>query len=316
MKVLFIMGWTRSGSTILDGVLGALDGWVSAGELHYIWERGLLEDRLCGCGEPFHECPFWKNVWVAAYGSVEDRPDPRQVVAWQQQAVRTRHTPRLLRMGPLPTGWGPLDAYAPVAAALYEGIGNVAGAKVVVDSSKRPSDAALLGVLPGVDPYFVHLVRDPRAVAYSWQRRKATLDLQGAADAEMPRHSSFYSAFGWLELNGGAELVRRHFGPARSILVRYEDFVAAPEPTIEKVAEMVGELPDRLPFTGTHTVAMQPNHMAGGNPTRFNAGDVTLKPDTEWINRLSRGSNLLTTLTDSPLLHRYRYPLLTQRATG
>jgi len=313
VKVLFIMGWTRSGSTILDSVLGALEGWVSAGEFHYIWERGLLEDRLCGCGTPLRECPFWTDVWAAAYGREADRPDARQVVTWQQQAVRTRHTPRLLRLGPLPTGWEPLDAYAPVAAALYEGIGEVAGAKVVVDSSKRPSDAALLGVLPGIDPYFVHLVRDPRAVAYSWQRRKATLDLQGATDAEMPRHSSFYSAFGWLELNGGAELVRRHFGRHRSILVRYEDFVAAPATTVETVAEMAGELPDKLPFTGAHTVALQPNHMAGGNPTRFNAGDVTLKPDTEWTTRLSPGSNLLTTLTDAPLLRRYGYPLLTRR---
>lgn len=307
------MGWTRSGSTILDNVLGELDGWVSAGELHYIWERGLLEDRLCGCGRPLRECPFWADVWTAAYGSVEDRPDPRQVVEWQQQAVRTRHTPKLLRLGPLPTGWRPLDAYARVAAALYGAIGRVAGAEVVVDSSKRPSDAALLGVLPDIDPYFVHLVRDPRAVAYSWQRRKATLDLQGATDAEMPRHGSFYSAFGWLELNGGAELVRRHFGPRRSMLVRYEDFIAAPALTIQKVAGMVGELPDRLPFTGSHRVALRPNHMAGGNPTRFNAGDVVLKPDTEWSKKLARSSNLVTTLTDAPLLRRYRYPLLTPR---
>ena len=311
MKVLFIMGWTRSGSTILDNVLGELDAWVSGGELHYIWERGLLEDRLCGCGQPVRECPFWQEVWKASFGGVEDRPDPRQVVSWQQQAVRTRHTPRLLRLGSLPTGWQPVDAYAPVAAALYTGIGRAAAAKVVVDSSKRPSDAALLGVLPGIDPYFVHLVRDPRAVAYSWQRRKATLDLQGATDAEMPRHSAFYSAFGWLELNAGAELVRRHFGPGRSILVRYEDFVAKPALVVQKVAAMVGEVPDKLPFTGAHTVALRPNHMAGGNPTRFNAGDVVLKPDTEWTERLSRASNILTTLTDAPLLRRYRYPLLT-----
>ena len=92
-----------------------------------------------------------------------------------------------------------------------------------------------------------------------------------------------------------------------------DSFVAAPATTVETVAEMAGELPDKLPFTGAHTVALQPNHMAGGNPTRFNAGDVTLKPDTEWTTRLSPGSNLLTTLTDAPLLRRYGYPLLTRR---
>ncbi|MBA3432215.1 MAG: hypothetical protein H0U16_12145, partial [Actinobacteria bacterium] len=50
LKVLFIMGWTRSGSTILDNLLGEVEGFFSTGELHYLWRRGLLEGRLCSCG--------------------------------------------------------------------------------------------------------------------------------------------------------------------------------------------------------------------------------------------------------------------------
>jgi len=34
-KVLYIAGWGRSGSTILDNVLGQLDGCFSTGELNY-----------------------------------------------------------------------------------------------------------------------------------------------------------------------------------------------------------------------------------------------------------------------------------------
>lgn len=39
VKVLYVIGWGRSGSTILDNVLGQLDGCFSTGELHYFWER-------------------------------------------------------------------------------------------------------------------------------------------------------------------------------------------------------------------------------------------------------------------------------------
>src|SRR5438067_9142701 len=103
-------------------------------------------------------------------------PDPKAVTGWQRQSVRVRHTRRLLRRQRDGRRWDALDRYAPLAASLYRAIADVTGAKVVVDSSKRPSDAALLPLLEGVDPYFIHLVRDPRAVAFSWRGQKRELD--------------------------------------------------------------------------------------------------------------------------------------------
>src|SRR5205085_6371000 len=93
VKVLFIMGWTRSGSTILDNVLGELDGFFSAGELHYLWERGLLENRLCGCGRVVPSC----EIWSAVLAQLGDLPDPETVMRWQRDSVRVRHTRRLLK---------------------------------------------------------------------------------------------------------------------------------------------------------------------------------------------------------------------------
>ena len=67
-KVLYIAGSGRSGSTILDNILGELDGFVSAGEVRFLWERGMRDDRTCACGEPFSSCPFWGDVLTRAYG--------------------------------------------------------------------------------------------------------------------------------------------------------------------------------------------------------------------------------------------------------
>jgi hypothetical protein len=308
VKVLVIMGWTRSGSTILDNLLGEMDGFFSTGELHYLWKRGLLEQRLCGCGAEVRDCELWSAVLAAAAArGLDPERDARDIVAWQHRAVRVRHTFRLLRQQGAPTGWAPLDAYIPVATTLYKAIAEVTGARVVVDSSKRPSDGALLHLLPGVDPYFVQLVRDPRAVAYSWQRHKREPDWGRERALEMPRYGPLYSTLGWVELNLAAEAVRRRHDPARSLLVRYEDFVAEPRATLARIAEMVGERPQSLPVSDDNVALLNRNHAVSGNPTRFKTGEVPLRYDSEWTSRLNRRARLVTTALARPLLRRYGY---------
>jgi Sulfotransferase family len=307
VKVLFIMGWTRSGSTILDNLLGEIDGFFSTGELHYLWKRGLLEGRLCSCGAPVFECEVWAPVLRRAYdGAV---PEASDVIKWQNKAVRVRHTWRLLRQEKGPTGWAPLDSYVPVAAALYRAIGEVTGCSVIIDSSKRPSDAAVLPLLPGVDPYFIHLVRDPRAVAYSWQRQKKELDRARPEDPEeMPRYGASYSTLGWDELNIAAEAVRRHTDSERSALIRYEDFVANPRSVLVRVTNMVGERRTILPLLDDETALLKKNHAVAGNPSRFKTGNVRLRADTTWITAIGARDRMLSTALSLPLLSRYSYP--------
>src|SRR6266571_3275615 len=87
--VLFIAGASRSGSTMLDLLLGELDGYVAAGELRNLWGHGLLDGWRCGCGEPVKSCPFWRSVLERAG---LDRVDP----AWvdeTQQGLRLRPRP-------------------------------------------------------------------------------------------------------------------------------------------------------------------------------------------------------------------------------
>src|SRR6476469_6184391 len=68
-RVLYVAGTGRSGSTLLARILDRADGVFAAGEVRYMWQRGLVEDRLCGCGERFSECPFWRDVLERAFGA-------------------------------------------------------------------------------------------------------------------------------------------------------------------------------------------------------------------------------------------------------
>ncbi len=308
VRVLYIMGWGRSGSTILDNLLGAVDGLFSMGELHYFWERSVLVGRSCGCGRPVTECEVWSKVLRAMEGS-----DAREIVRWQSDAVRIRHTWKLLHADP--AGGAPaLKAYADVTTRLYSAARDVTGARVLVDSSKRPSDAALLQLLPEVDPYFVHLVRDPRAVAYSWKRKKAQRDT--AAPAEMLMHGTLNNAVNWTVWNLAADAVRRRAGRSRSLLLRYEDFVSRPRDSIASIAALVGEASAVLPFDDERTAHLGTNHTVSGNPSRFTTGPVQIRPDQQWITAQRLGDRVATTALTLPLLARYRYPLVPRAASA
>ena len=69
VTVLYIGGLGRSGSTLLDLMLGQVPGLCAVGELSYLWARS--DDDLCGCGERFAACAFWKQVGQEAFGGWE-----------------------------------------------------------------------------------------------------------------------------------------------------------------------------------------------------------------------------------------------------
>jgi len=60
--VLYIIGEGRSGSTLLDMLLGQVDGFESVGELRFVWSRGKRDNQRCGCGEDFNSCHHWNKV--------------------------------------------------------------------------------------------------------------------------------------------------------------------------------------------------------------------------------------------------------------
>ena len=181
-RILYVAGWGRSGSTLVEAALGQVPGLVGVGEIKFIWRRGLIENRRCSCGTPLRSCPFWTRVFDEAYGGVPDaRADALDAASAR---FRTRHLPALLLPGARRRYAPELDWYRRDLVALYEAAASVAGAGVVVDSSKFPSHLFALLQAGSLDVRVAHLVRDPRAVAYSWQRDKADPDAPGG---RMPR---------------------------------------------------------------------------------------------------------------------------------
>src|SRR5712692_7027193 len=163
LRVLYIGGWGRSGSTLLDRMLGQVPGFFSLGEVREIWQSGLRENRLCGCGASFRECPFWTRVGAEAFGGWDRLPLEEVLKLWHAYD-RPWALPRLLRRHPTAGTSGGLRRYLSILERVYRTLGDVSEAKVLVDSSKLPSHALLVRMLPGVDLRLVHLIRDSRGV--------------------------------------------------------------------------------------------------------------------------------------------------------
>ena len=308
MKVLYILGYGRSGSTLLGNLLGEVPGIFSAGELHWFWQRALRQ--RCGCGELVPECPVWSSVLESGFGYPgPDAPDPAAIWALQRGELRVPHVWRILAMRhgiSRPS----LAEYAARLARLYEATLEVTEADVVVDSSKLPSTAALLQLMPAVDPYFVHLVRDPRAVAFSWQRRRKRQGVDW--DEESVRHGPGHTIARWMTYNTAAEVIRRR-SRDRFILVRYEDFVREPRATLQRILGWMGRDQSSVPFIDERRAELGVNHNVVGNPSRFKTGVVEIKEDAQWVDGLASWQRRAVTAGTLPLLMRYRYPVTTRR---
>lgn len=286
-QVIYLGGLGRSGTTLLERLLGELPGVAPLGEVVHLWDRGVLAGELCGCGSAFPVCPFWRQVGERAFGGWTPRLAER-MVALRRSIDRTRRIARIAHPD--------LAEYTRAYRSLYD----AAGAPVVVDSSKHASLARCL-VAAGVDVRIVHVVRDPRAVAHSWGRTVRRPE----SGQPMTRWGPARTALHWSAQNTALELLPGH--GARVTRLRYEDLLAAPAETLTGLARRLGLPEPELSFLDGRTVWLGPSHTASGNPMRFHVGRVELRRDDSWRSGLPDAHRRVVNALTWPLRARYGY---------
>jgi len=226
MKVIAISGSGRSGSTLLSLLLSQHYDVFNLGQNRHLW-RSYENDEPCSCGETLRGCSVYGTVTAASYAASSTPQnsemqqlekafarDARRQSDWSDAKVRTdlqqRNQDFLGRMA---------DVLERIAAATQK--------SYFVDSSKTPEMALAFSLLPNVDLYVLNLVRDPRAVACSWQKRKGSFSTTTKKTRD------------WLlrqrRLEGWKPALGPHF-----LTVRYEDLASVPIDTIEGISEWAG----------------------------------------------------------------------------
>lgn len=314
VPVLYIAGAGRSGSTLLELVLGTGSSFCPAGELTFLWDRGVRDNQLCGCGRSFHECPFWQRVGDHAFGGW-DGVDLNEILRLRRALERYRSWPWLaLSRGPSRIR-SAIESYAGYLEPVYRAIRVVSGRQIVIDSSKSPSRAFLLAALRGIDLRVIHLVRNPCGVAHSWAKTNVRRPEVTSHVAYMAPVSPAYSALVWSGFNAPFE-VARFGGPVRAIML-YDDFARGPEPVLRRCLEQLGLAPlaHSVSFQDGRTVSIGPTHTVAGNPLRFRQGDLTVRPDEEWRGMPSSARAAVSAIA-GPLWVGYRLTATSQRGAG
>lgn len=278
VRVLYIGGTGRTGSTILEQILGSLPGVASVGEMTWFWYAMRAGGR-CSCSERYADCEMWGPALQRAYG--EEGIDPSYM--YRQ---RMRHDSRHLPLLSVPALRAPLlrrlGDFTENLVPLYQSVAETTGSSIIVDSSKEPHYSYLLASNPAFDVRVCHLVRHPIATAWSWGRVRTEHGFGGSHQMQTrgPASASLYYDVSnrWTEKLWGST--------DRYMRLRYEDFIDSPDSVLSSLCSFAGIEADPLSImerdSGGWSISVDTVHSAWGNPNRFGGKELRLRDDDEW----------------------------------
>ncbi len=165
-KVIYILGCGRSGTTILDILLGNHSGFFSVGELNnffYAWST----KSFCSCGSRVTSCEIWKNIGKNFYNS-GSKYDPIKMNDYQFNMEKNRY---ILKQVMGLHSKANYSKYKLFTYNIFKELQEISHCKTTIDSSKSAGRAIALLKNEKLDVKVIHMVRDPRGVYYSFQKK-------------------------------------------------------------------------------------------------------------------------------------------------
>jgi hypothetical protein len=247
-KLIYIAGYSRSGSTVMDILLGSHEDAFSCGELTYLLEDSLNDDRSCACGNRYSSCPVWGQI---PKGNDEDSKVLREVEC--RQVLKASKASE--------------QQYAEIVMAMLSKIRVVTGCRILIDSSKNSKDPALrmerLQTICNEDVYVVHLVRDYFSTISSYYVNGSNCVSEGHG-----QEKSFLllrSSLGWMIANTIAWWLGRRL---RYLAVDHNEFLRDPLATLDAIEQFVDEDFSSTKQRVKEGQVLVASHNVGGNRVR------------------------------------------------
>ena len=262
IRVLYIMGTARSGSTILEILLAHGERCLGVGELTAIVQDGFIENKPCSCGAPFDKCTFW--------GKVKEKLalSPETLQEWAELQHKVEWHTGFLRQC-----FGLLSAhewerYCEYNRKLLQALREISGAAIIVDSSKYAGRALALSRMNGVDLRVICLTRSPEGLMTSFQ--KPNKDEQRP---KKPWAVFRYYVFVMISLR----VTLKRLG-VQAVRLRFEDLVANPFVAVSEIGEksevIVGNVINKL----NRNESFEVGHLVTGNRLRKNKKIQFVRP--------------------------------------
>lgn len=285
---------------MLNTILSTHPQLTGVGELTFLYEDWLDDRRHCSCGQPYRDCPYWRELATSMA--------PMAQMATVVRRIEQRGS--LLR---LLTG-----AFSPEERRLYrEGqqltMGHIvaqSGGSIVVDSSKSARAAlgrfVALQRVAGQEVFVLHLVRNGLATMESQILTGDNWALEGRSVSQ--KWLALRTVIGWVTANTWVPLLGRMLGRDRYRLLRYEDFVEDPVTSLRTLGQFCGFDAEPLVTRVVNGEEFHVGHVVGGNRVRLD-GKLKLRPPAKrrYGDRLRRRHRLLFMLLGGWLQRLYRY---------
>ncbi len=292
-QVIYVAGYGRSGSTLLDTVLANHPAIFGGGELTWLYQQ-ILDNQTCSCGQPLHDCQFWTDV----QRELQDRMPQFDLASAAKLTLSQEQW----------NSWRSRAAeYTAVWDATWEAISQVSGRQTMVDSSKNSRLSRfrleLMLASRSFDVSVIHLVRDPRAVM--WSTARGSNRKLEAGDNRVSWITPYKGLISWAYSNSCVDHLQARYPHMRLLRLRYEDFVQQFEASLEKLSEFLNldfRMTAEKVQAGEH---FDPGHGVAGNRMRRNT-QIKLRYDDEWCRSLPwyyRRSSALV----RPWMNRYGY---------
>lgn len=254
VKILFLVGMGRSGTTLLSRLLDGEHGYRAVGELRYLADP-LLHEVPCGCGVDQFRCESWRPL-------LSRLAEPERRAAWRRVVFAPQHVQLAALLAP-GASTGRLQASCDVLRDTYQAL--AAHHQVVVDESKTPWFGYLLAIQPWTDVRFVELMRPPADVIRS---RTSAKNYQLTTPRE-------YTARLWLR-TWLTNVVVRARTDAPWLRIAYRDLVDEPGETLR---EILGHPPQNLHREQREWVfESRPTHIFRSNSDKLRRGRDTVRP--------------------------------------
>jgi hypothetical protein len=262
-RLVYIGGYGHSGSTLLEYLLAASPEVVACGEVASVI-RDRDRKRRCTCRRDIDDCPVWGPIFAAPQAL-----DGMNHEALSQALVAQDRGAHAVLIDSTKTAWRSVAAPFRLARDL------------------------------GDDFILVHLVRDPRAVAWSGVKKASRRE-----GRPLMTLRSTSTAAGWWIANVACELFARRY-PDRYVRVRYEDLVRAPS---EAMPGLLARLAPGTAWPAEGVGASNNRHQLYGN--RMRAANLSLaevREDAAWRRDMPSAYRALVSLLTAPLCRRYGY---------
>lgn len=304
MKILHVISYPRSGSTVVGLTLGHYQESTYLGEVSAVFTGSW--DRSCGCSldSPVNmkDCPMWSPVLQKSKTVLEkynlwDNSDPGVT--------------KELRLDFLPTAYNQLKLGQPGAELkaaneiidiIFHQTSKITKSPIVVDSSKNLYYYRILKKKFGEDHFSLHLFRDPRGVVYSARRRPVNTN----KGIPLSLKRSLRIALGWGAKNFLIEsYIKNNVGD--SIQLHYEDWCSDPKRISDHIIDSLVQKRVTSPFLDHSSFKVEPSHSFHGNRSRRSSGTMEIKNDQSWKKGMDKKYQSASKISALLFMKKYNY---------